>query len=102
MPLLTKEEIAALQEELPQWQLCPEGKALDVSYKFANFPAAMGFMMQVAILAEKQNHHPEWSNVYNRVDIRLTTHDAGGLSDKDRVLGKSITAIATQAKAVVL
>ena len=101
MPLLTKEEIAALQEELPQWQLCPEGKALDVSYKFANFPAAMGFMMQVAILAEKQNHHPEWSNVYNRVDVQLTTHDVGGLSDKDRVLGKSITAIAAQAEAIV-
>ena len=75
---------------------------MDISYKFANFPAAMGFMMQVAILAEKQNHHPEWSNVYNRVHIRLTTHDAGGLSDKDRVLGKSITAIATQAEAIVL
>lgn len=101
MPLLAKEEIAALQEELPQWQLCPEGKALDVSYKFANFPAAMGFMMQVAILAEKLNHHPEWSNVYNRVDVRLTTHDVGGLSDKDRVLGKSITAIAAQAEAIV-
>ncbi len=102
MPLLTKDEIALLQEELPQWQLDPEGRAMDISYKFANFPAAMGFMMQVAILAEKQNHHPEWSNVYNRVDIRLTTHDAGGLSDKDRVLGKSITAIAAEAEAIVL
>ncbi|MGB1399745.1 MAG: 4a-hydroxytetrahydrobiopterin dehydratase, partial [Candidatus Puniceispirillaceae bacterium] len=49
MSLLTKDEIALLQEELPQWQLDPEGRAMDISYKFANFPAAMGFVMQVAI-----------------------------------------------------
>ena len=102
MPLLTKDEIGLLKEELPQWQLDPEGRAMDISYNFVNFPAALGFMMQVALLAENQNLLPDWSNVYNRVDIRLTTHDAGGLSDKDRVLGKSITAIATQAEAIVL
>ena len=102
MPLLTKDEIGLLQEELPQWQLDPEGRAMDISYKFANFPAAMGFVMQVAILAEKQNHHPEWSNVYNRVHISLTTHDAGGVSMLDIELAKAMDKVARTRQAGIL
>ena len=61
-----------------------EGRdAVVKTYKFANFVEAWGFMSRVAILAEKMNHHPEWSNVYNRVEVTLTTHDAGGLSALD-------------------
>lgn len=61
-----------------------EGRdAVTKTYKFANFVEAWGFMSRVAILAEKMNHHPEWSNVYNRVEVTLTTHDAGGLSALD-------------------
>ena len=58
-------------------------KGIEKSYKFRDFVEAFGFMSRAAILAEKANHHPEWSNVYNKVEVRLSTHDAGGLTDKD-------------------
>ena len=60
------------------------------SFKFADFIAAFGFMTKVAILAEKANHHPEWCNVYNRVEISLTTHDAAGISKRDFQLAQEI------------
>lgn len=62
-------------------------------FKFPSFVAAFGFMTQVAILAEKANHHPEWFNVYNKVNISLTTHDAGGISTRDFALAKQISAL---------
>jgi len=65
--------------------------ALHASLKFKNFIEAFGFMTSVAIVAEKMNHHPEWSNVYNTVNIKLTTHDAGNtITEKDRALAKAI------------
>ena len=65
--------------------------ALVKSFVFRDFVEAMGFMMRVALLAEKMNHHPEWTNVYNRVDIRLTTHDAGNVvTDIDRTLAAAL------------
>ena len=64
---------------------------LNREFKFPNFILAFGFMTQVAILAEKADHHPEWSNVYNRVVINLTTHDAGGISKKDFELAQKIS-----------
>lgn len=60
-------------------------------FKFSNFVAAFGFMTQVAMLAERANHHPEWFNVYNRVNISLTTHDAGGISKRDFDLAEEIS-----------
>lgn len=60
-------------------------------FKFSDFVAAFGFMTQVAMLAERANHHPEWSNVYNRVAISLTTHDAGGISQRDFLLAQDIS-----------
>ena len=69
-----------------------EGK-LYRAFKFPNFIAAFGFMTQVAILAEKANHHPEWFNVYNKVNISLTTHDAGGISTRDFALAEQISAL---------
>jgi len=66
--------------------------ALHATFTFSDFIEAFGFMTAVAMLAEKQNHHPEWSNVYNKVNIKLTTHDAGNtVTDKDRQLADSIT-----------
>jgi 4a-hydroxytetrahydrobiopterin dehydratase len=65
--------------------------------RFADFAEAFGFMSRVAILAEKADHHPEWFNVYNRVEILLTTHDAGGLSRRDVDLASAIDAIAPTA-----
>ena len=66
-----------------QWQLEDSGLAINKTFMFADFNAAFGFMTRVALYAETLNHHPEWSNVWNRVSVRLTTHDAGGLTEKD-------------------
>jgi len=82
---------AALATELPDWTL--DGEHLKRSFRFKDFNAAWGFMARVALLAEAQDHHPEWFNVYNRVDIALTTHDAGGLSARDMRLARAIDAL---------
>lgn len=66
---------------------------IERTFTFGTFTEAWGFMSKVALLAEKADHHPEWKNVYNRVDIRLTTHDAGGLTDKDTDLAGAINAL---------
>ena len=85
---LTTAEIATALPGVPGWT--HNGDGIERSYKFADFVAAFAFMARVALLAEKADHHPEWSNVWNKVDIRLTTHDAGGLSAKDFALAKAI------------
>jgi 4a-hydroxytetrahydrobiopterin dehydratase len=76
------------------WAEVPGRDAIQKSFKFADFTAAWGFMTKVALAAEKADHHPEWFNVYNRVDITLSTHDAGGLSDKDVALARVIDSVA--------
>ena len=79
---------------LPDWRRADDPRpAIARSLKFADFNAAFGFMTRVALLAEAQDHHPEWFNVWNRVDIALTTHDAGGLSARDVRMAKSIDAL---------
>jgi 4a-hydroxytetrahydrobiopterin dehydratase len=80
-------------KELSQWQAAKEGAAIARSFEFKNFSEAWGFMARVALLAESQDHHPEWFNVYNKVDIALSTHDCGGLSARDIKLAKSIDAL---------
>jgi 4a-hydroxytetrahydrobiopterin dehydratase len=90
---LTDTERAALPTTLPAWQKMPSRDAITRSLKFADFSEAWGFMARVALLAETQGHHPEWSNVWNKVDITLTTHDAGGLSAKDIALAQAIDAL---------
>lgn len=79
---------------LKNWKEVPGRDAIQKSFKFADFNQAWGFMTRVALAAEKADHHPEWSNVYNRVEIVLSTHDAGGLSEKDIALAKVIDAAA--------
>ncbi len=91
---LTAAERAALAETLPHWKIAPDRDAIARKFKFRDFSEAFGFMARVALLAEAQNHHPEWSNVWNRVDIVLSTHDAGGLSARDVTLAAAIDAIA--------
>ncbi len=81
---------AALGETLPQWTLVQGRDAITRSFRFADFSQAWGFMARVALLAEQQDHHPEWFNVYNKVDITLSTHDAGGLSQRDIKLAQAI------------
>ena len=79
---------------LPKWQEVPDRDAIKRSLKFADFNEAWGFMGRVALAAEKADHHPEWSNVYSNVEIVLSTHDAGGLSDKDVALARFIDSLA--------
>ncbi len=81
---------------LPGWTLDTARDGLTRQFKFKDFVAAFGFMTKVALLAEKADHHPEWSNVWNKVDILLTTHDAGGLSKRDIELAKAIDAVADE------
>jgi len=90
---LTDEERAAALAGLPDWRLSNDGSGISRSIKFKDFISAFGFMSRVALLAERADHHPEWSNVYNRVDIRLTTHDADGLSQRDIALAREIDAL---------
>ena len=90
VPRLTDAERDAALARLSGWNLRGDGLAIERSLKFADFSEAFGFMTRVALLADKQDHHPEWSNVYNRVEIELTTHDAGGLSARDVALAKAI------------
>jgi len=85
---LATEARAALSAELPAWTV--DGEHLKRSFRFENFIEAFGFMTSIALLAERADHHPEWFNVYNKVDIALTTHDAGGLSARDVRLAKEI------------
>jgi len=74
---------AAALQNLPGWIAVDDRDAIQKTFLFADFNAAFGFMTQVALLAEKMDHHPEWSNVYNRVVVVLTTHDANGVTDLD-------------------
>jgi 4a-hydroxytetrahydrobiopterin dehydratase len=84
---------ADLPRTLPDWRLVDGRDAIARQFKFADFSAAWGFMTRVALAAEKLDHHPEWSNVWNRVDIVLSTHDAGGLSARDVALAQAIDAL---------
>lgn len=91
-PLSDAERADAL-DGLPEWDYDEARDAITRRLVFKDFVAAFGFMTQVALLAEKADHHPEWSNVWNRVDILLTTHDAGGLSHRDIELAAAIDAL---------
>jgi 4a-hydroxytetrahydrobiopterin dehydratase len=90
---LREEQIIEALAELKGWQRLSGRDVIGKSYKFKHFRQAFAFMTEVALLAEKADHHPEWSNVYNRVDIVLTTHDAGGVSQRDIDLAKNIDKI---------
>jgi 4a-hydroxytetrahydrobiopterin dehydratase len=90
---LTDTERAALAQTVPGWSQVSGRDALERSFRFRDFNEAWGFMNRVALLAESQNHHPDWSNVWNRVRIELSTHDAGGLTDNDVKLAKAINAL---------
>jgi 4a-hydroxytetrahydrobiopterin dehydratase len=91
---LTDAERANLGTTVPKWAKAPDRDAIRREFKFANFSEAWGFMSRVALLAEKQDHHPDWSNVWNTVRIELSTHDFGGLSDNDVRLARAIDKIA--------
>lgn len=93
IPRLDDDQRALALRDLPEWTPVQEPDGIRRLFIFKDFNAAFGFMTKVALLAEKADHHPEWSNVYNRVDITLTTHDAGGLSRRDIDLAAAIDAL---------
>ena len=90
VPRLSQTAVDSLLAELPAWTLRGDGKAISRSFKFEDFNQAFAFMTRVALYADKHDHHPEWSNVYNRVEITLTTHDADGLSARDAAMARAI------------
>jgi len=90
---LTDAERRAALEDLTEWTSTRQDKAIARTFTFADFSEAFGFMTRVALLAEQHDHHPEWFNVYNRVEVTLTTHDAGGLSQRDVAMAKAIDAL---------
>ena len=91
---LERPEIDARLAKAAGWALAADARSIARRFAFKNFNAAFGFMTRVALAAEKADHHPEWFNVYNRVDITLTTHDAGGLTSRDFDLAAAIDAAA--------
>ncbi|WP_188053009.1 4a-hydroxytetrahydrobiopterin dehydratase [Sphingosinithalassobacter sp. CS137] len=90
---LSQAEREAALGDLPDWNHDAERDGIARRFTFDDFSEAFGFMTRVALLAEKADHHPEWSNVWNRVDVLLTTHDAGGLSQRDLDLAAAIDAL---------
>ena len=91
---LTGPRLSQALADLTGWTLVPGREAITKKFQFADFNAAWGFMSRVALVAEKLDHHPEWSNVWNRVDAVLSTHDAGGLTESDVTLAKKMDEIA--------
>jgi 4a-hydroxytetrahydrobiopterin dehydratase len=90
---LTEAERATLRSTLPNWEP-PDGReAIRREFRFKDFSQAWAFMSRVALLAEKHDHHPDWSNVWNTVRIELSTHDAGGVTEKDVALARAIDAL---------
>jgi 4a-hydroxytetrahydrobiopterin dehydratase len=97
MNQLTPEEIAAHLQSLPGWQMFDNSIGKD--FQFADFNEAFAFLTRIAMLSEKMNHHADWSGVYNKVSIRLSTHDAGGVTQKDIKMATAIAQYAEAAKA---
>jgi len=94
MPKLDAKARAAALKDLPQWREVDGREAITRTFRFKDFNAAFGFMTRAALLAEKMDHHPEWFNVYNRVEVTLATHDAGGVTEKDIAMAKAMDAYA--------
>jgi 4a-hydroxytetrahydrobiopterin dehydratase len=91
---LTDAERNAALAKHPDWSLVPGREAIARRFVFADFNAAFGFMTRVALVAERMNHHPEWFNVWNKVDVTLSTHDAGGLTKLDMDMAAAMDRIA--------
>lgn len=91
---LSSDERASLATTLPAWQAAAGRDAIQRHLQFPDFNAAFGFMTRVAIKAQEMDHHPEWFNAYNRVEITLSTHEAGGITSRDVELAKFIDSIA--------
>lgn len=87
---MEKRALEAVLSELPEWSAITDREGISRTFTFKNFNQAFGFMTRVALLAESMGHHPEWFNVYNRVEVTLTTHDADGVTDLDVRMAKAM------------
>ena len=83
-----------LAQRLPAWRMAEGRDALQRTFKFKDFSEAFGFMARAALVAEKMDHHPEWTNVWSRVEVTLSTHDAGGLTERDVKLAEAMDRLA--------
>lgn len=92
--ILDEAEREEALRELAEWRYDPERKGIARTYRFRDFSEAFGFMARVALAAEKADHHPDWTNVWNRVEVLLTTHSAGGLTRRDVALAREMDALA--------
>ncbi len=92
MSTFTDDEISAALDDLPGWSA--DGDAITKTYEFADFRAALEFMNRAAGPIEEADHHPEWTNVYNRVDVRLSSHDVGGVTERDAKLATVLDRVA--------
>jgi 4a-hydroxytetrahydrobiopterin dehydratase len=93
MSKLTEEQITAHMSSLPDWELA--GDRIKRTFRFKDFVEAFGFMSSAALVAERMNHHPEWRNVWATVEVELSTHDAGGLTELDMKLAAAMDALAS-------
>lgn len=93
---MTGDEVSAALGALPQWQKLADREAISRSFQFKDFSEAFGFMTRAALAAEAMNHHPEWFNVWNKVDVTLSTHDAGGLTALDFKLAAAMDRLSGQ------
>lgn len=94
MPVLDDDARNRAMATLPDWRYRTDDRAIARTFAFPDFAQAFAFMTRIALVAERMNHHPDWSNAYNRVDILLTSHDAGGVSERDIALARAIDAAA--------
>jgi 4a-hydroxytetrahydrobiopterin dehydratase len=90
VPELSDKDRERLLSDHPEWKLVRDGKAIQRTFQFGDFSEAWGFMSRVALIADSHDHHPEWFNVYAKIEITLTTHDAGGLSTRDANMARAI------------
>ncbi len=95
MAKLAIDDLRSALKRLPDWKLMEGREAIHRRFQFVDFDAAFAFMTRVALLAAKMDHHPEWTNVYNKVDVTLATHDAGGVTQKDIDLATAMDGYAT-------
>lgn len=91
---LTKEAVAKALGELEGWTLAADGLSISRTFTFGDFSEAFAFMTRSALAAEKLDHHPEWSNVYKTVEVRLNTHDSGGLTELDFAMARHMNSYA--------
>ena len=86
----SEDDLSRFAATLPAWSYAPERRALRRRLRFADFAEALGAMVRIGVEAEKSDHHPEWTNVYDTLDVWLTTHDVGGVSERDEALAATI------------